>query len=333
MRESTLQIALAALGISVVGLLIELKKRDNKKNKKVDNDPPLPKRQASIRRYEALILERGSVGSKDYRVHVLQKDTSQRARELSLWHDVPLVAPSAPSAAPSSPRNGPPLFNFVCEIPKCTRKKFEVATDETKCPIKQDEKKGVLREFKKGDIFFNYGCFPRTWEDPRHVSKDTGYPGDNDPLDVCEIGIRQIGTGVVRAVKVLGVLAMIDDDETDWKVVAIDVDDRWAPELNDVEDVERLLPGTISLIREWFRTYKIPDGKPPNKFALEERCMPRAYAHGVIRDTHAAYRDLLQSGGHKGLHLPADISSLTGLARDSEVVDRRLPLSPAKSTL
>ena len=132
MRDATLQIALAALGISVIGLLIELKKRD-KKSKKVDtSDPPLPKRQASIKRYEALILERGSVGSKDYRVHVLQKDTSQRARELSLWHDVPLVAPSAPSAAPASPRNGPPLFNFVCEIPKCTRKKFEVATDETK---------------------------------------------------------------------------------------------------------------------------------------------------------------------------------------------------------
>ena len=92
--------------------------------------------------------------------------------ELSLWHDVPLVA-----------KDG--LYNFICEIPKCTRKKFEVATTETATPIKQDEKKGVLREFKKGDIFFNYGCFPRTWEDPRHVSKDTGYPGDNDPLDVC----------------------------------------------------------------------------------------------------------------------------------------------------
>ena len=61
---------------------------------------------------------------------------------------------------------------------------------------------------------------------------------------------------------------MIDDDETDWKVVAIDVDDRWAPELNDVEDVERLLPGTISLIREWFRTYKIPDGKPPEQIRV-----------------------------------------------------------------
>ena len=40
------------------------------------------------------------------------------------------------------------------------RKKFEIATDEVGNPIKQDEKKGKLREFKKGDIFFNYGCLP-----------------------------------------------------------------------------------------------------------------------------------------------------------------------------
>lgn len=42
--------------------------------------------------------------------------------------------------------------------------------------------------------------------------------------------------------------------ETDWKVIVIDKEDRWAPELNDVEDVERLLPGVVSAIREWFRT-------------------------------------------------------------------------------
>ena len=35
-----------------------------------------------------------------------------------------------------------------------------------------------------------------------------------------EIGLRQVQTGEIRPVKVLGVLAMIDDDETDWKVVA-----------------------------------------------------------------------------------------------------------------
>jgi hypothetical protein len=52
-------------------------------------------------------------------------------------------------------------------------------------------------QFKKGDIFFNYGCFPQTWEDPTHVHPDAeGCRGDNDPLDVCEIGQRIIQSGV-----------------------------------------------------------------------------------------------------------------------------------------
>ena len=267
------------------------------------------KQQARSRKIESLIMERGQAGTKDYRVHVLAKgEEDMTVAELSLWHDVPLVA-----------ENG--LFNFICEIPKCTRKKYEVATTESATPIKQDEKKGVLREFKKGDIFFNYGCFPRTWEDPRHVSPDTGYPGDNDPLDVCEIGLRQVQTGEIRPVKVLGVLAMIDDDETDWKVVAIDAEDRWAPELNDIDDVERLIPGTVSLIREWFRTYKIPDGKPPNKFALDERCMGAKYAHKVIHETHTFWCDLVQKqlGDDFGFQLPK-LETLRGVANDSKMV-------------
>jgi hypothetical protein len=39
------------------------------------------------------------------------------------------------------------------------RKKYEIATDEEFTPIKQDTKKGELREFKKGDIYFNYGWY------------------------------------------------------------------------------------------------------------------------------------------------------------------------------
>lgn len=49
------------------------------------------------------------------------------------------------------------------------------------------------------------------------------------------------------------------------QIIAIDVNDRWASELNDIDDVERLLPGTLDTIREWFRTYKMYDGKPENK--------------------------------------------------------------------
>ena len=45
-------------------------------------------------------------------------------------------------------------------------------------------------------------------------------------------------------VKVLGTLALIDDGETDWKVLCIDVTDPLAKSLNDITDVEKLMPGT-----------------------------------------------------------------------------------------
>ena len=47
-------------------------------------------------------------------------------------------------------------------------------------------------------------------------------------------------------VKVLGVLAMIDDGELDWKVLAINANDPLAAQLNDVGDVESKCPGYIS---------------------------------------------------------------------------------------
>jgi inorganic pyrophosphatase len=42
--------------------------------------------------------------------------------------------------------------------------------------------------------------------------------GDNDPVDVVEIGSSQLKMGGVYRVKPLGVYAMIDDGELDWKV-------------------------------------------------------------------------------------------------------------------
>ena len=59
--------------------------------------------------------------------------------------------------------------------------------------------------------------------------------------------------GDVLEVKVLGLLAMIDDGETDWKVMVIDVNDPQAADLNNLEDVERLMPGFLAATRDWFR--------------------------------------------------------------------------------
>lgn len=52
------------------------------------------------------------------------------------------------------------------QIPKWTRAKFEVCKEDHN-PIKQDEKKGVLRDYKWGDMLFNYGMFPQARGAPR----------------------------------------------------------------------------------------------------------------------------------------------------------------------
>lgn len=41
----------------------------------------------------------------------------------------------------------------------------------------------------KGYIW-NYGAFPQTWENPEVLDEHTGCKGDNDPLDVLEIGYK-----------------------------------------------------------------------------------------------------------------------------------------------
>ena len=120
--------------------------------------------------------------------------------------------------------------------------------------------------------------------------------GDNDPIDAMEIGYKILRTGSVTPVKVLGCLAMIDDGETDWKVVCISVDDPLAPQLNDMEDLERLLPGYVSVMREWLRMYKTVDGKPQNEFALQEKAMGRDYTMGVINETHEFWKTLVATG-------------------------------------
>lgn len=147
--------------------------------------------------------------------------------------------------------------------------------------------------FPHKGYLWNYGAFPQTWEDPNVVHPETKAKGDNDPLDVCEIGELVGYTGQVKQVKVLGVMALLDEEETDWKVIVIDVNDPLASKLNDVEDVERHLPGLLRATNEWFRIYKIPDGKPENQFAFTGECKNKDYAMDVIRECSEAWEKLM----------------------------------------
>lgn len=124
-------------------------------------------------------------------------------------------------------------------------------------PIKQDIKKGKLRYvancFPHHGYIWNYGALPQTWENPEHLDPSTGCKGDNDPIDVLEIGQRVANRGDVVQVKILGTVALIDEGETDWKVITIDVTDPSADQLNDIGDVEKLFPGLLKATIEWFK--------------------------------------------------------------------------------
>eukprot|EP00595_Chromulina_sp_UTEXLB2642_P001784 CAMPEP_0196761794 /NCGR_PEP_ID=MMETSP1095-20130614/1089_1 /TAXON_ID=96789 ORGANISM="Chromulina nebulosa, Strain UTEXLB2642" /NCGR_SAMPLE_ID=MMETSP1095 /ASSEMBLY_ACC=CAM_ASM_000446 /LENGTH=249 /DNA_ID=CAMNT_0042111753 /DNA_START=26 /DNA_END=771 /DNA_ORIENTATION=- len=216
----------------------------------------------------------GEVSTTSYRLLFTNDD-----KTISPWHDIPLIDKSTG------------LYNFITEIPKYTKAKLEVSTKEESNPIAQDIKKGKLRDYH-GPIFWNYGCLPQTWEDPNVVHPELKVNGDNDPVDVVEIGAKALPSGSVSQIKVLGVLAMIDDGELDWKVIAINSEDPLASQLNDISDVETKLPGVVSGIREWFRWYKTPDDKPLNAFGFNEVALPKAKAIEVINETHEYWLNL-----------------------------------------
>lgn len=224
----------------------------------------------------------GAKNTLDYKLYVKDSESGQI---VSPFHDIPLYA---------NPEKT--VLNMIVEVPRWTNAKLEISKEEKFNPIIQDTKKGKLRFVRncfphKGYIH-NYGAFPQTWEDPNSVHPDTKAHGDDDPLDVCEIGETVGYTGQVKQVKVLGVMALLDEGETDWKVIVIDVKDPHASKVNDIEDVERHFPGLLRATNEWFRIYKIPDGKPENQFAFSGEAKNKAYANEVIRECAEAWERL-----------------------------------------
>lgn len=93
---------------------------------------------------------------------------------------------------------------------------------------------------------------------------------------------------------------MIDDGELDWKVLAISTDDPLAQELHDVGDVDAKCPGVTSGIREWFRWYKTPDGKPLSRFGFEERFLERSFALSVISENYETWKALRDGSAEAG---------------------------------
>lgn len=271
------------------------------------------------------VREIGTKNTTEYKLYL--EDASGQV--ISPFHDVPLY--------PQPGRKD--IVNFFIEIPRWTNAKMEISKEALMNPIVQDVKKGALRYVK--NIFpytgypWNYGALPQTWEDPHAKDAATGFNGDNDPIDAIEVGGAVAKPGTVKQVKILGCLALLDEGETDWKVFVVDVNDPLAERLNDMDDVEAHCPGLIDATREWFRNYKIPDGKPANEFAFDGQVRGRDFAVHIVEETTAAWKRLIGGQVARG-----DIScanrSQTGSpylltpAEEAQIPHRELdPKSPA----
>jgi len=212
-------------------------------------------------------------------------DEESDLKNLSPWHDIALCYHD---------KEGRRVFNFVNEIPKGERGKIECNTKEDWNPFSQDIKKGKLRYFTYGDLPFNYGFLPQTWECPDTINVMTGLGGDSDPIDVVELSQEPIGCGEVVPLKLLGLAGLIDEGETDWKVIGINENNPLAAQLNTIEDIDTVLgAGTIANIINWFKMYKTTDGKPENTFYKDGEIMDVETTLDVIKECHFAWMNLL----------------------------------------
>ena len=248
---------------------------------------------SKLRRALSTFKLNGKLGDEDFNIQYHNVD----GEIISPWHDLSLHHFSSSK-----------LFTFINEIPRYTTAKMEIDTKSKHNPIIQDRKNGQLRHYH-GPLYWNYGCIAQTWEDPNHFHPDVNTAGknitggDNDPLDVVEIGSATIGMGDVVGVKPLGALSMIDDGELDWKLICIRGDDPLASQLNDVHDVERLLPGTVPELEKWFRWfrwYKTPDGKLINAFGHGEAVLSLDETMKVIEETHGQWKALRDGTADQG---------------------------------
>ena len=198
--------------------------------------------------------EEGEFGTPEFKMFFARPKNFQR---ISPWHDIPLYARSA-------------IVNMVVEIPRGTRAKMEISTDQNLNPLMHDlTKTGDVRYYQHPKpLPGNYGLLPQT------------LGADGDPLDVLEISGRNFRSGAVVRFQVLGVMGLIDQGEEDWKIIVRAIDrvdgeaalESWSGELK-------------AKVERWFREYKVYEGKKENTVVDMEMD-----AFGAIDEAHQRWK-------------------------------------------
>jgi inorganic pyrophosphatase len=131
-------------------------------------------------------------------------------------------------------KNTPDVINVIVEIPKGSKNKYEL--DKETGLITLDRAMHTSQDYP-----FDYGFVPQThWE-------------DGDPLDVVILTTYALAPGVLVKVRPVGVMNMIDDGESDAKIIGVPEND---PRFDEVQDLSDVNKHTLKEIEHFFITYK-----------------------------------------------------------------------------
>ncbi len=171
----------------------------------------------------------------------------------NIWHDI------------SPKRINPDDFMMVVEIPKGSKKKYEL-----------DKETGFLmldRILHTSTHYpANYGFIPRTYGD------------DEDPLDVLLICSQSLEPLTLVRAYPIGVISMMDNGRDDEKIIAVAFND---PNYNNYTNIDQLPTHIFDEMRHFFSVYKNLE----NKETAVEEVSDRDAAIKVIDDAINRYID------------------------------------------
>ena len=128
----------------------------------------------------------------------------------------------------------PNIINVIIEIPKGSKNKYEL--DKETGLIMLDRAMHTSQDYP-----FDYGFMPQShWE-------------DGDPLDVVVLTTYPLSPGVLVKVRPVAIVNMVDDGDSDAKIIAVPVKD---PRWDHVQDLSDVNKHTIKEIEHFFLTYK-----------------------------------------------------------------------------